>query len=202
MIGKTLTTKRLTLRPLEPSDARALLHYAQHNRDWLSPWEPTHPEAYYTQEGQRSILNQCREDRQAGTGVLFGIFEKTAEPSDPRSRRVIGRISISGVVRGIWQNGFVGYSIAHDQAGKGYVTEALSRVVRYGFEDLQLHRIQASIVPRNAASLKVAAKCKFRYEGRALRYLCINEVWEDHEIFALTREEVLPAARRGASKEP
>jgi len=201
VIGKTLTTKRLILRPLEPADARALLQYVLHNREWLTPWEPSHPEAYFTQEGQRNVLNQCHEDRRDGSGVMFGIFEKTAESSDPRNRRVIGRISISGIVRGIWQNGFVGYSIAHEHAGKGYVTEALSRLVQYGFEDLRLHRIQASIVPRNAASLKVVAKCGFRHEGRSLRYLCINDEWEDHEIFALTKEDLAkaPGARKGAS---
>ncbi len=71
------------------------------------------------------------------------------------------------------------------------MTEALRRVVHYGFHDLRLHRLQASIIPRNTASLRVAAKCRFRYEGRALRYLKINEVWEDHDIFALTADEVL-----------
>ena len=93
-------------------------------------------------------------------------------------------------MRGIWQNGFVGYSIAAERAGQGYMTEALNRVVRFGFAELELHRLQASIIPRNKASLRVLEKCRFRYEGRALRYLKINNVWEDHDVFALTSDEL------------
>ena len=44
-------------------------------------------------------------------------------------------------------------------------------------------------MPRNAPSLRVLAKLGFRREGRAERYLQIAGAWEDHEIFALTREE-------------
>ena len=185
MIDAILRTDRLLLRPLGPDDAPKLLHYVQRNRTWLEPWEPRHPPSYFTLEGQRSILMQCQEDRRMGSGVLFGIFER--EASHPE---VLGRISVSGIVRGIWQNGFLGYSIAHSRAGQGYMTEALRRVVLFSFADLNLHRVQASILPRNTASLRVAEKCGFRYEGRSRRYLKINDVWEDHEIFALTVEDL------------
>ena len=118
-------------------------------------------------------------------GVLLGIFEQ-----DGKNGVLQGRISVSGIIRGIWQNGFVGYSIAGTRESKGYMTEALRRVVRYGFEDLLLHRLQASIIPRNTASQRVLEKCNFRYEGRALRYLKIQEVWEDHDLFAITADEM------------
>ncbi len=190
MIGSLLETRRLILRPLEPEDAPRLLEYVKENRDWLAPWEPAHPASYFTLEGQRNILYQCLEDRRSESGVLFGIFERNGKPE-----RVIGRISVSGIVRGIWQNGFVGYSIAGCRAGRGYMTEALARVVRYGFSDLKLHRLQASIIPRNTASLRVVEKCRFRYEGRALRYLKINDVWEDHDIFALTEDDLRAGER-------
>ena len=165
VIGKTLTTPRLILRPLEPADAKALLQYATENRSWLDPWEPTHPPAYFSLEGQRGILNQCTEDRRTGQGVLFGIFEKNGDYPLSHPRNIIGRVSISGIVRGIWQNGFVGYSVGGDFAGQGHMTEALQRLVLYGFGELGLHRLQASIIPRNKSSLRVAAKCRFRHEG-------------------------------------
>jgi ribosomal-protein-alanine N-acetyltransferase len=184
MIDTVLKTERLLLRPLAPEDAPALLRYAQDNRVWLEPWEPARHESYYTQEAQRSILYQNLEDRRAGTGVLFGIYERSDR------QRIQGRISLSGIVRGIWQNGFVGYSISEARAGRGYMTEALQRVVLFGFADLALHRIQASILPRNQASLRVAAKCRFRHEGRGLRYMEINNIWEDHDIYAITVEEI------------
>jgi ribosomal-protein-alanine N-acetyltransferase len=187
VIGSLLTTRRLVLRPLDPDDARVLLAYAVENRAWLAPWEPAHPASYFTLEGQRNILYQCLEDRRGETGVLYGLFERAGGEGKLR-----GRISVSGIVRGIWQNGFVGYSIAQEKAGQGYMTEAVRRMVLHGFAELGLHRLQASIIPRNAASLRVAEKARFRYEGRALRYLRINEVWEDHDIYAITADELRP----------
>jgi ribosomal-protein-alanine N-acetyltransferase len=49
--------------------------------------------------------------------------------------------------------------------------------------------VQPAIIPRNTASRRVAEKVGFRHEGRALRYLKINGVWEDHDIYALTAED-------------
>jgi ribosomal-protein-alanine N-acetyltransferase len=187
LIDAILRSERLVLRPLTPEDAGRLLAYVQTNRAWLAPWEPAHPDSYFTLEGQRSILAQCQEDRRNDTGVLFGVFERSGTPGE-----LHGRISVSGIVRGIWQNGFVGYSISAARAGRGYMTEALKRVVLFSFADLQLHRLQASIIPRNRASLRVIEKCRFRHEGRALRYLRINEVWEDHDVYALTADELRP----------
>jgi ribosomal-protein-alanine N-acetyltransferase len=185
VIDGLLKTERLLLRPLQREDAPKLLQYVLENKEWLEPWEPVHPRSYFTLEGQRSILRHCEDDRRAEAGVLLGIFERNGVNGKLR-----GRISISGIIRGIWQNGFVGYSISASWASQGYMTEALRCVVRFGFEGLDLHRLQASIIPRNTASQRVLEKCSFRYEGRALRYLRINDVWEDHDMFAITADEV------------
>jgi ribosomal-protein-alanine N-acetyltransferase len=189
-----LHTERLALRPIEPRDAPLLWRYVVENREWLRPWEPVHPPHYYTLEGQRSILYQCEDDRRAETGILLGLYEKGRATGE-----LCGRISVAGIVRGIWMNGFVGYSVTASRAGRGYMTEALRRICEYGFVELGLHRLQVSIIPRNEPSLRVARKCRFRHEGRALGYLRINEVWEDHDIFAMTEEEY--AAHR-AQPEP
>ena len=194
MIDAQLRTERLLLRPLTMEDAPKLLQYVLLNRQWLGPWEPTHPASYYSLDGQRGILAQCLEDRREKTGLLLGLFERNVPGSE-----LHGRISVSGIVRGIWQNGFVGYSVSAARAGQGYMTEALRRLVLYSFADLGLHRLQASIIPRNTASVRVAQKCGFRLEGRALRYLRINEVWEDHDMYALTVEDLRPGLWDGLS---
>jgi [ribosomal protein S5]-alanine N-acetyltransferase len=62
-------------------------------------------------------------------------------------------------------------------------------ILRYGFEELHLHRIEAAIVPRNAASRRVAYKLGLRDEGLAERFLQIRGVWEDHVRYAITSEE-------------
>ena len=62
-------------------------------------------------------------------------------------------------------------------------------LARFAFDELRLHRIQISIIPRNSASRRVVEKLGIRDEGVAARYLEINGVWEDHIRYAITAEE-------------
>ncbi|MBR2353528.1 MAG: GNAT family N-acetyltransferase, partial [Clostridia bacterium] len=59
----------------------------------------------------------------------------------------------------------IGYVLHPDFHGKGYATEAAARVVRYGFETLGLHRIEAKFMQGNDASLHVMEKLGMRLEG-------------------------------------
>lgn len=61
--------------------------------------------------------------------------------------------------------------------------------MQFGFDELNLHRLQISIIPRNSASRRVVEKLDVRAEGIAERYLQINGVWEDHIRFAMTSED-------------
>ncbi|MEH7303188.1 GNAT family N-acetyltransferase, partial [Neobacillus drentensis] len=58
------------------------------------------------------------------------------------------------------------------------------------FDELQLHRVQAAVMPRNIASKRILEKTGFKKEGYSPRYLKINGSWEDHEIYAITKEDV------------
>ena len=57
---------------------------------------------------------------------------------------------------------------------------AISMLVSYAFDELHLHRIEANVMPRNKASLRVLEKNHFENEGVSKHYLNINGVWEDH----------------------
>ena len=119
-------------------------------------------------------------ERELGTGYGFGVFVRG---------RFAGEINISSVQRGPFQNAYVGYWVDQAMAGHGYTPEAFVVVARFAFEDLMLHRLQVSIIPRNRASHRVAEKLGLRNEGTALRYLEINGVWEDHVRYAITSED-------------
>jgi [ribosomal protein S5]-alanine N-acetyltransferase len=67
--------------------------------------------------------------------------------------------------------------------------EALELVLRYAFDDLRLHRLQAAIQPGNERSIALARGAGFRKEGFAPRYLKIGGRWRDHELWAITAEE-------------
>ena len=96
---------------------------------------------------------------------------------------------MSSIQRGPFQNAYVGYWIDQALAGRGYAPEALVVVIRFAFEELDLHRLQVSIIPRNRPSRRVVEKLGLRNEGVAVRYLQIDGRWEDHSRFAITTEE-------------
>ena len=74
-------------------------------------------------------------------------------------------MSLGSVLRGPFQSSFIGYWIDEKQAGNGYVPEGVALVIRYGFDTLGLHRMEAAIVPRNEKSRRVAEKLGLRDEG-------------------------------------
>ena len=131
-----------------------------------------------------------QRERQLGTGYGYGIFV---------DGHFAGEINLSIVQRGPFQSAYVGYWIDEAQAGQGYMPEALVLLCRAAFEDLHLHRVQISIIPRNTASRRVVEKLGIRDEGVAQRYLEINGVWEDHIRYAMTVEEWDAAPRRARS---
>jgi len=171
------------IRPTEPSDAREQLGLRLANRDHTGPWDPLRDESFYTEAGQRLELDLDQRSWAAGNAYAFAVLD--IEGRD----RIIGRVALSNVVRGPWQNATLGYWIDKDSVGQGHASRAVRLALAYAFDHVGLHRVQPAIIPRNAASKRVAQKVGFRHEGRALRYLKINGVWEDHDIYALTSED-------------
>jgi ribosomal-protein-alanine N-acetyltransferase len=182
-VAGELAGRRVRLRPLREDDYEAWREVRTRCRDWLLPWEPRPAGAPYPSEDRASFVARCairERERQLGTGYAFGIFV---------NGRFAGEVNLSSIQRGPFQNGYVGYWIDRLEAGRGYVPEACVVLFRFAFEELGLHRLQISIIPRNRASRRVAQKLWLRGEGIALRYLEIDGRWEDHVRYAITVEE-------------
>ena len=101
---------------------------------------------------------------------------------------IVGWLNLSEIVRFGFQNAYLGYSGIAGFSGQGYMTEALELVLREAFGKLGLHRIEANIQPGNKASLALAKRAGFVYEGFSERYLKIGGRWRDHERWALRSE--------------
>lgn len=177
-----LDGKLVYIRPLELSDSEALYRLRKENRAFVKPFEPLQQEEAFTLEGIRASIEQGHREEAQGASYAFGIFEG-------KSDRLVGRIRLSNIVRGAWHNATVGYYMDQSVNGRGYTTEAFGLTLRYAFEQALLHRVQAAVMPRNIASIRVVEKNRMRFEGLAERYLKINGVWEDHRIYAMTSEE-------------
>jgi len=180
----SLFGRRIMMRPLTVKDFPAWREVRRANSEWLTKWEPqrnpSHPDVVESRDAFSVRCSARQRERQLGTGFGFGVFV------DGRFR---GEININAVHRGPFQSAYVGYWIDQRVAGQGYTPESLVVILRHAFEDLQLHRLQVSIIPRNQASIRVVEKLDLRLEGLAERYLEINGVWEDHYRYAVTTEE-------------
>jgi [ribosomal protein S5]-alanine N-acetyltransferase len=68
------------------------------------------------------------------------------------------QIGLFKIERGPAQKGMVGYSLGKELKGKGYMTEALTLIVDFGFDQLKLHRIESEVMPHNITSIKILEK--------------------------------------------
>ena len=176
-----LETERLIVEPLGPSRAREVLEFLVRNREAFAPWEPVRDDSFFTLERQRALLMDAASALRQGTRLQFWMVERD-------SGAVVGAVNFFNVVRQAFLSCLVGFKTDAGRQGRGYMTEALGAAVRYVFDDQGLHRVEANVMPSNAASLRVLDKLGFEPEGLARRYLRIGGVWEDHLRLALRNE--------------
>jgi ribosomal-protein-alanine N-acetyltransferase len=188
--SSVLTGARVSLRPLKAGDWEAWRDVRIRSRDWLEPWEPLGepgaPDPITDPEAFKARCGAWERQRHFDSAYGFGIFV-------PKGT-FVGEVSLGSVQRGPFQSANVGYWIDAEHAGHGYMPEAVAVVLRFAFDEVGLHRVEAAIVPRNTKSRRVAEKLGLRDEGTSQRFLQIRGVWEDHVRYAITAEEW--AARR------
>jgi ribosomal-protein-alanine N-acetyltransferase len=176
---------RVLLRPLRVDDWEAWRDVRVRCRQWLEQWEPR-PEfgssdPVADREAFRARCGAWERQRHFDAAYGFGLFLNNG--------RFAGEVSLGSVQRGPFQMGYIGYWVDEALAGQGYVPEGVVLLMRYAFEVLDLHRLEAAIVPRNHASRRVVEKLGLRDEGTAVEFLQIQGVYEDHVRYAITTGE-------------
>lgn len=175
-----LETRRLRLRPLCMRDERDMYRYASDPEVARHVLWDAHESPRQTRAALRSALRQYRN----GSPSSFAVERRS-------DRRMIGTIGF------MWINcehrsGEVGYSLARDCWNQGYATEALSAVLRFGFETLRLQRVEAMCEVDNPASARVMEKCGMTYEG-TLRSRVFNKGrYSDVRLYAALRDDPPP----------
>lgn len=164
----------MELVPADVSLAEQVTDYYRRNRKFLEEYEPKRDEEFFSLEYQQEILQKEVRDRAENTAFRFYI--KLTEQPD----KIIGSIGLSNVVWGAFRSAFLGYKLDEQFINNGYMSQAVEMLVKFAFEQLRLHRIEANVMPRNTASLRVLEKNNFINEGTSKYYLNINGIWEDH----------------------
>lgn len=178
-------TRRLLLRDLGPEHAAAVRDYGLRTREYHAPWDPYHPADFWELPVVAERLRMQTADAKAGRLLCLCVSLK----DDPE--RIIGAANLRNIIRGALQSAHLGYGLAPEAVGHGYMTEAVNGAVQLAFAELGLHRIEVNIMPRNTRSLAVAERAGFRREGFSPQLLRINGVWEDHLRFARINEAMV-----------
>ena len=170
------------LRPLRRRDKQAWMDLRARNAAWLEPWDATAPGPITGPRPTfgdfvRSLARQARE----GQALPFAVEYEG---------RLVGQLTMSGIVYGSLCSAAIGYWVSQDAAGRGITPTAVALATDHCFRVLGLHRIEVNIRPENGPSLRVVDKLGFRDEGVRERFLHIGGEWADHRTFALTVEDV------------
>jgi ribosomal-protein-alanine N-acetyltransferase len=172
----------LYLRPAIAADYSAWARLREQSRAFLTPWEPTWLSDDLTRVAFRRRLRRQAEEIAGDESFAFLIFDSTSD-------ELLGGLTLGGIRRGVAQAATLGYWMGAPHAGKGRMTRAVAAVVRFGFDSLRLHRIEAACIPDNAPSIALLERNGFEREGFARAYLKINDAWRDHILLALLEGE-------------
>ena len=180
-----LHTDRLILRPLRPGDAAdifAMYSAPEVVRYWTgAAWtDPTRAEEY---------IATAAQDVAAGTAVRLGMEVKA-------SGVCVGQVSLFHFdVQN--RRCDLGYALNRAHWRHGYIGEALHAALAFGFGSLGLHRVEADIDPRNAASLRTVERLGFQREGLLRERWLVGDEVCDTALYGLLRADW--EAQRGAS---
>ena len=163
-----------TTRLIGIDDAPQLGNLVERNREFLSPWEPTRPDEYFTADGQRRAIEEALRQYEQGALVPRVILEGGA---------IVGRVTLSNIVRGAFQSCNLGYWVSAECNGRGFATAAVKEIVGEAFLEMRLHRIEAGTLLHNIASQRVLEKNGFVRFGIAPQYLNIAGRWQDHAMY-------------------
>lgn len=155
-----LCTSRLTLRPLKEGDEHVLWPYVTlATISHFMAWEP------HQSIGETRHFVEMEIARAAsGRGLTWALFQ------DNNFCGIASLISLMRAHRALtYDKAELAYWLTPESQGKGLMTEALRRVVEYGFADLALHKLCVSHVAENALSRRVIERLGFRYIGTQVR---------------------------------
>ncbi|GAA0617242.1 GNAT family protein [Brevundimonas kwangchunensis] len=181
--GPVVKGKGVVLRPPRASDYEHWAALRQESYAYLQPWEPLWPEDDLTRAAFKRRLGIYQREMEAGNAWPFFILAE-------QDRQLVGAITLSNIRRGVSETGTLGYWIGQRFAGRGLATAAVTAMIGYAFDSLNLHRVEAACVPSNTGSRRVLEKSGFELEGKARAYLKINGGWADHLLFGCVNDGV------------
>lgn len=164
----------IIIRELQLADEAAFLDAMQRSKSLYDPWMSVP----YTHEQFVEFYHRYNQPNHKS----YLIYTNN-------NTNIVGVFNLSEIVRGLFQNAYLGFSCVIDYAGKGDMSRGLKLVLEKVFTELELHRLEANIQPTNINSINLVKANGFRKEGYSPRYLKINGEWRDFERWAIIYED-------------
>ncbi|WP_421385322.1 GNAT family N-acetyltransferase [Bacillus salacetis] len=175
----TLETERLILRKLSMNDKEDLFEYASEPMvSRFVPWE-VHKTLSDSEEFLATITNAYEEKRK-----LTWAIELKEE------KKMIGTIDFVNWVPKHYR-AELAYVLSHKHWGRGYMMEAARELIKYGFQNMNLNRVEASIIIENKQSQRVLEKLGLKYEGVAREVFLMKGEFTDLAMYSILRKEFL-----------
>ncbi|MFF3745327.1 GNAT family N-acetyltransferase [Streptomyces kronopolitis] len=174
-----IRTARLDLRPVTHDDLAAIHAYQRLPEVcrylYWGPFDEAGSRASVAAKAARTTL------RASGDVLQFAVVVRA-------SGVLVGDVTFVWKSREHRQGG-IGYVFHPDHAGHGYATEASRALLRLGFEELGLHRVQAELDGRNTASARVLERLGMRREGHLRENEFLDGEWADEVVYAMLARE-------------
>ncbi len=170
-----LETTRLLLRKLSPDDTDALFKVFSDEKTTLHVPRERHDDRSVTAEYIRNLIHGMSEAK----SLVWAVVDKQDD-------RVIGTVSLFFKPDRV---ALIGAVLHSGYWGKGFATEALRAVIRFGFDELALIRMEGKCESSNTASEKVMQKLGMTYEGTLRKEVIIRGVSRDARIYSLLIDE-------------
>ena len=173
----SLTTTRLQLRQMQPTDAEA----------FFALFSDEETMQFYGHEPHRSLdetraaIEQAQARYTRREAIRWGITLKGED-------HIIGSCSFHHFGTG-FHRAETGYDLNRACWGRGFMTEAMSAILTYGFAELGLHRVEAIIDIANERSKSLLLKLGFTYEGNLRQRYSLRDHFEDEHYFGLLKDE-------------
>lgn len=172
-----LETERLILREVEEEDMEQLY-------EMLSDAEVAKFDYFYPVGSKAEaikFIERYKNELKENEEITWGIILK-------ETNKLIGTCCLGDFDEGA-RRAEIGYDIAQAKWGKGYATESLEAVINFGFNVMNLNRIEATITPGNNASVKVLQKLNFIQEGIVRERDLIKGKLQDGIIMSILKRE-------------
>ncbi len=171
-----LETERLTIRPLEREDVTEFVRYRNIDevaryQDWPLP---------YT----RDLAHQLVDEMETLAGPTGGRWTQLAIVVDDD---IVGDLAVW--IDDVGTLAMIGYTLSPSHHGCGYAVESVAAIVAWLFRRRKIHRVAATIDPRNLASARVLEQCGFEYVGTARSAALARGEWSDDARFSLLPDD-------------